>query len=458
MSVLDRSYVARRDFLRQLGAGLAFSGAAWSAAPAVGRAALADPPRPKVAAILTQFFHRSHAHVIVENFLGPYLFNGQRTEPGMDLVAFYVDQLADGDMAQQVAKQYGIPIYPTIAKALCRGGDKLAVDAVLSIGEHGNYPVSPKGQVEYPRKRFFDEIATVFESSGRVAPVFNDKHLSFRWDWAKEMYDTARRLNIPFMAGSSVPLAQRRPPFELPLDCEFASALALHGGPVESYDFHGVELLQSQVEARRGGEAGVASVQFLEGEALWKAADDGLWDPALATAALDAELGRNPAPLRQRVEELCRRESDPKGRPVQPHALRLTYRDGWSATVFKAGERSTRWNFACKLKGDKAPRATAYYVGPWDNRNLFKALSHAIQTFFRTGEAPYPVERTLLATGILDASLDSRAQGGQSVETPHLDVAYQAKDYRELREMGASWKILTASTPQPEGIHRFGNP
>ena len=179
----------------------------------VGRPALGAEPkkRPKVAAIFTVMHHRSHAHVILENFLEPYLFNGKRTEPGVEVVSFYADQRPAGDMAQEVSRQYRIPIFKTIEEALCLGGKRLAVDAVLSIGEHGQYPTNKLGQTEYPRKRFFDAIVAVMRRSRRFVPLYNDKHLSYRWDWAKEMVEAARELGIPFMAGSSVPLAHAFP-------------------------------------------------------------------------------------------------------------------------------------------------------------------------------------------------------------------------------------------------------
>src|SRR5947208_11846602 len=219
--------------------------------------------RLKVAAVLTAFTYRSHAHVLLENFLESYLFNGKLTSPGMDVVSFYVDQFSERDMAREVAAKYNIKIYPTIPGALCLGGEKLGVDGVLSIGEHGKYPINEKGQQEYPRKRFFDEIVAVFRRSGRTVPMFNDKHLSYRWDWAREMYDTGRLMKIPLMAGSSVPLAQRRPALEIPRGAKIIEAVSIHSGPVESYDFHGLEVLQAMVESRRGAESGVARVQFL---------------------------------------------------------------------------------------------------------------------------------------------------------------------------------------------------
>jgi hypothetical protein len=432
----------RRRFLQSLGAGL-LGGPLLSS---LGRGE-DRPARPKVAAIFTDFRFRSHAHVILENFLEPYLFNGEKTDPGCDVVSFYADQFHTGDMARDAAKQYGIPIYSTIQDALTLGGDKLAVDGVLSIGEHGVYPRNAKGQVEYPRKRFFDEIIAVYEASGRVAPLFNDKHLSYRWDWAKEMVETARRLKVPFLAGSSVPLAERRPPIEIPENAVIREAVSIHGGPVESYDFHGLEVLQSLVEARRGGETGIVRVRFLDEPALWKAAEAGEWSPALADAALAAELGPGKPPIRELVAaKLLGRQP--------PHGLLLDYADGLRAIVLKLGNSSTRWDLACRLEGRDEPLATSFYVGPWQNRNLFKALSHAIQHLFRTGEPPYPVERTLLVSGVLDAAMDSRQAGGRAVETPQLRFAYAPKDFRAFREMGASWKLITDATPEPPGVGR----
>jgi hypothetical protein len=100
--------------------------------------------------------------------------------------------------------------------------------------------------------------------------------------------------------------------------------------------------------------------------------------------------------------------------------------------------------------------ATAYYVGPWQNRNLFKALSHAIQTFFREKKAPYPIERTLLTTGALDAAMDSRVAGNKLLDTPQLEFSYAPMDFRAMREMGASWKIITEEMPEHEGIKPVG--
>jgi hypothetical protein len=243
---------------------------------------------------------------------------------------------------------------------------------------------------------------------------------------------------------------------ELPAHARITDAVSIHGGGLESYDFHGLEVLQSMIEARRGRETGVARVQFLQGDALWRAADDGLWSPQLAQAALDAEpnSGRRPA-----KELLCPPKKDNSNAAFVSHGILVNYRDGVRAMVLAAATGGgTKWHFACRLHGEAQPMATSFYVGPWQNRNLFKALSHAIQTHFRERRAPYPVERTLLVTGILDAEMESRFQGGRPMDTPQLDFAYAARDYRKMREKGASWNFLTEETPEPKGIELWGKP
>jgi hypothetical protein len=431
----------RRQFLRDAAV---LAGAACSVPLAHLRADDAKPApvaRPKVAVVATACYYRSHAHVILENFLEPYLFNGELLTSPADVVSIYLDQVPKNDTGTQIARDYRIPIYKTIDEALCLGGKDLAVDAVLLIGEHGDYPVNSLGQVEYPRKRLFDESVKLMQRSQRFVPLFNDKHLSYRWDWAKEMYDTAREHGIPFMAGSSVPLAQRRPPLELPAGAEIEEIVSVQGGPVESYDFHGLEVLQSLAEGRKGGETGISSVQFLTGDALFKAADAGRWSLDLAEAAMAAEQAVRKVPLREIIVKPAR-------------AILLNYKDGLKGTVLSVGYSAVRWSAACKLKNDPKLHATYFYGGPWNNRGFFRALSHAIQQHFVNRKTPYPLERTLLTTGALDAAMHSRAAAGDPQLTPHLEFAYEPVDFRAVREMGRTWDSITPDTPEPKGLKR----
>jgi hypothetical protein len=438
----------RRDFLAGSLATTALVGSN------AGGASVRNRRRVRVAAVFTELRFRSHAYNILENFFKPYYFRGKLVDPGCEVVAFYADQFPANDMAREVSKRLKVPLFKSIRDAVCLGGKEFAVDAVLSIGEHGQYPYNKLGQHMYPRKRFFDQIAKPMLAAGKAAPIFNDKHLSYRWDWAKEMYDVCRKHGIPFAAGSSVPLAQRIPMIEIPAGAELAEAVSIHGGGFESYDFHALEVLQSFVESRKGGETGVAEVELLHGDALKKALRSGRISQPLVDAAMAAE--KNAAVKRQRYPRRGKAKGTGKPpkpvpsfkRPKGPHAIVVTYKDGFRAATLVVPGGSDRWNFACRLKGEQKPRAAMLFNGPWGNRCLFKALSHAIQHLFVTHKQAYPIERTLLTTGILEAAVRSFA-AGKSIRTPHLEFAYVPIDFRPMRENGESWKKITVATKQP---------
>ncbi len=449
--------LTRRDVLKVTGSAAAaalMSSPMQAIAADAAKAASGTKRRPRVAAIFTELRFRSHAFNILENFFEPYLFSGELVDPGCEVVSFYADQFPENDMARDVSRRFKVPMYESIADALRVGGSELGVDAVLLIGEHGDYPFNKRGQKMYPRKEFFDQIVAVMKASDRFVPIFNDKHLSYRWDWAKEMYDTAQEHGIVMMAGSSVPLAQRVPPLDLPQNARIAEAVAVHGGGMETYGFHGLELLQSFVEFRRGGETGISRIELLSGEPYRKAMRDGRWSKALADAAMQAERTMGVKRQTRPDAEDRRKAALKKPSPLPPaatsdHAICVTYKDGFEATVLRLGSDSSRWNFACRLEGEQEPRATALFNGSWGNRCLFRALSHAIQHMFITGEPAYPVERTLLVTGALDSAMQSFERGSKPVATPHLEFAYQSKDFSAFRESGGSWKFITPQTPQP---------
>src|SRR5439155_21281202 len=98
-------------------------------------------------------------------------------------------------------------------------------------------------------------------------PVFNDKHLSWKWEWAKAMVDTARKLGFPFLAGSSLPVTWRMPAVDMPLGAEAEELLVVAFGGLEVYDFHALETLQCMAERRKGGETGGGAATGPKGDA-----------------------------------------------------------------------------------------------------------------------------------------------------------------------------------------------
>ncbi len=389
---------------------------------------MSTPKRPRLAAIGTIYFRHSHTQHIVDRFLDGYGWNGKHHHPEMDLVSLYIDQIGKNDLSRERAARHPeMKMYKTIAEALTLGGDKLAVDGVVLVGEHGNYPKNEKGQTKYPRYEFFEQIVDVFRKSGRSVPVFNDKHLSWNWEWARKMYDTSRELGFAFQAGSSLAVTWRIPSVEMPLGAKISEALSVCYGGVDSYDFHGLETIQCMVERRHGGENGVKWVQAYRGAAFWQALRDGVWPRELMVAALCRSHTLTPA--RPGFNDIFPSVEDMQRLVKDPVAYRYEHNDGLKCTMLLMSGLVKDFNFAAYVDGQRRPWSTQMYLPMPDGRTtlatFFSPLVNNMEKMFLTGKAAYPVERTLLTTGLTAAGVESLYRKQARYETPHLNIRYQ---------------------------------
>jgi hypothetical protein len=403
--------ITRRDWLIGTAAMAVGKGLASSAATA----APAGVKSKSVAAVVTAYEKGLHADVLIGKILEGWNQDGGQG-PALTLASMYVDQFTARDLARPLAKKYGVPLFDTIEKAVTVGGDRIPVDGVISIGEHGDYPWNDKEQHLYPRRRFFQEITDTFQKYGRVVPVFNDKHLGPAWEDAKWMYDRARELKVPFMAGSSLTLTFLDPEIVVPMDCEIEAAVGIGYSGLDVYGAHALEVFQCLVERRRGAETGVQWVQCLERQAAWDAVDRGVVPRDVFEAAL-AAVGVTP----ERQVELRRRE--------QSALFLFQYRDGLAGAVFMMPDSVGGNSVALKLKGKSQILATRFEERTKPYYPHFAYLLKGIERMIHSGRPSYPVERTLLTSGILDRALTSRAQNHDRLMTPELAIQYQPVDY-----------------------------
>ena len=392
--------------------------------------------RPRIAAIVTEYRRYSHAQHILDRYLFGYGWNGAHHIPPIDLVSLYTDQQPEGELSRSRSESCPqMKIFPTIAEALTLGGEELAVDGVLLIGEHGNYPSNDKGQRLYPRYEFFQEIVSVFRDSGRSVPVFNDKHLSWNWEWAKEMVDISRELDFPLLAGSSLPVTRRLPQIDMPLGSKVEEAMCIAVGGVDGYDIHALEAMQSMVERRRGGETGVQWIQAFRGaDAVMQALkagsfDAGGWDPDLFRACLCRS--HRLVPTRQGFNHHLLTDDDVHSLLTAeennnvPVLYRYQHHDGLKMNMLLIEGVVHDFTFAARLSDQTKPFSLQMYLNPREVCNFFNPLTHATERLFLERRSPYPVERTLLTTGLTAAGVESLYQNQAKLKTPHLDIRYR---------------------------------
>jgi hypothetical protein len=343
------------------------------------------------------------------------MLNGTGVSPHLKLASLYTDQVPANDLSRSLSKTHGFPIFSNVSKTLTLGTDKLAVDGVLLIAEHGKYPESETGQFQFPKRRLFQEITDVFRKNKRSVPVFLDKHLADSWVDAKWIYDTAKQMKVPLMAGSSLPVLWRYPPIDVRRDAKLKEIVAISYHRLDTYGFHALEMAQVLAERRKGGETGIKSVQCLTGSDVWAAGKKRVYDPELLSAAL-SRLKERPLPKGKRIEELVK----------DPILFVIDYHDGLRVNVFTLNPAISEWAAAWRYADTGEKESTLFWTQEKRPFNHFTHLLMEIEKMMHTGHPSWPVERTLLTSGLLDALLISKKNGGSRMKTPHLNIKYRS--------------------------------
>lgn len=408
--------IARRNFV--VGAGLTLAGT---------RVSLGSQSqgRKRIAFLGTEVRKHSHAQHFLDRHAMGYTWGGKWQYPRFDIASVFIDQFPEDDLGKPRIAKYKLNAYPTIAEALTLGTSKLAVDGVVIIAEHGKYPRNEKNQTRYPRYDWFKEVIKVFEASGRSVPVFNDKHLSTEWKECAEMVADSKRLGFAFLAGSSLPVTWRLPSIDMPFGAPLRESVCVCYGGVDSYDFHGLETAQCMSERRQGGEVGITSVHALKGESLWEvlARSDREVTRQLVVAALTrshnlpVEGGYPTAPV-----------SFEWARKALPDSIGyfIKHRDGFRTTMLLTAIRD--FNYAGMRKDNGEIVSCQMYLpmpgSSATTADFFNPLARHIETLVLENKAPYPVERTLLTSGMVIGGVESLHRNQTRFDTPEMQVVY----------------------------------
>jgi hypothetical protein len=228
------------------------------------------------------------------------------------------------------------------------------------------------------------------------------------------MYDRAREMNVPFMAGSSLPVSFRKPAISVPMGSEIEAAVGIGYDGLDIYGSHALDSYQCIIERRREANTAVKSVQFFEGDAVWKVLAEGIVSRSLFDAAMSVVPPAN--------------GNVPNLQAPREGLILFECEDGFRGAQFML-QSVNRTAVAVKLKGQKKPLATQFEERTEPRHPHFAYLLKGIEQMMHTGRPAYPAERAVLTSGILDRAIQSRVHGGRQFDTPELAIQYQPVDY-----------------------------
>ncbi|WP_409341495.1 hypothetical protein [Paenibacillus sp. MBLB4367] len=369
--------------------------------------------KKRVAAIISEYWDISHADVIITKMLDGFSLDGRTYQSTLDIVSMYVDRFPDNDMSRNLAAKHSIPIYGSIREALLHGGDAFTLDGIILIGEHGVYPFNEIGQELYPRRLFFEACLNVMLEYNRIVPVYTDKGFAVVQEDIEWMYAQIKRYDIPFMSSSVVPFARKQP-----IERPFPPGAPLHKmfgfsyGSLERYVYHTLEMLQSVAEQRACGESGIRAVRAYKNEQAVSRLLSDEWGAIYRACGGFINL-RDVNKFPYELQE--------------PVFFELDYVDGLQSGVlycdWLASKEMQTFASAYQVLEQEEPICVEFWLQNQKPYSHFGRLTLEIEKFIHTRRPPFPVERSLLTTGGLDACMRSH-YSGEEIETPHLQVRY----------------------------------
>jgi hypothetical protein len=218
----------------------------------------------------------------------------------------------------------------------------------------------------------------------------------------------------------------RIPSVEIPLGTPMSESVCVGYGSLDSYDIHGLETAQCMSERREGGETGVRQVHAMRGAKVWARLEERESTRRLFSAALARSFTcKGPQNYPCALPDLNWLRKNHKN----PTAYFIEHLDGFRTSLFLLNGIIGDFNYAGLATSGEVFSCQMYLPMPPAMSSLadfFNPLVNNIERMLVENAAPYPVERTLLTSGMTLFAIESLYRGQRPFETPELNVVYQA--------------------------------
>lgn len=378
-------------------------------------------PIRKAAFLFEEFSTSSPSQQLLDRFLMGYVRNGSFHKPDISEISAYLPPTNEGDFGMR-PEDFDLQTANTVEQTV-EGADAIVI-ASRKPGATANDRLA--------------EIALAHAPEG--AACFIHGTLSGSLETGRALAKLAAARRIALLAGTPLSVTWRLPEFQLPKNTALSEALIVvqinppppqasspsQSGPqgtLAGAELNALESLLPIIEQRRGGEAGVRSVRRLEGEDVWRAGHRKLWSwPLLASALSRSHSPQGDPVLDGRTQDIVGLGRVPK-LARHPQAWILDHSDGLRTSILVLDGVVGDFNAAVRA-ADGRTFSTQIFRGPPPMEQHFSLLTAAMEEFFTTGKAPWPVERNLLIAGLLEAFRNPTTRSGKTLATPELNIPY----------------------------------
>jgi hypothetical protein len=359
----------------------------------------------KIAFLVEDFALQTPAQQLLDRFLIGFPRDGEFYRPEGCQIAVYLRDGAGNAEIDRRVKEFGLRREQSIA---------------ATVAQADGLVIVPKTSSAAPDTELV-EIALRGVPRGCACFVYGG--LSWTLSEAKKLANVASTQKLSLIAGTTLPVTWRLPEVDVAAGARLKEALIVVQGASPAAELDGLEGLLPVIQRRRGGESGVRRIRLLEGTDLWQAGHDGVWSWALLASA----LSRSDSPQGDSVKD--GRTQDLVGLGLvqtlarQPRGWVMEHFDGLRSTVLVLDGVVADYNFAVQTR-DGPVISAQIYRPPAPAQHHFSRLAEVIESFFVRGKQPWPIERNVLISGLLESFGKNSANGGSPLETPALRISY----------------------------------
>jgi hypothetical protein len=367
-------------------------------------------PLRNLAFVLEDLTLEKPAQQLLDRFLIGYPRDGQFHRPDCQVNVWLAPNASDNELRRRMA-DFQLQRHEKLDVAVAQA------DAIIIV---------PQGVAATPL------VDSVIQAAGAGATVFVYGALADTLQHARQLLAKAKSRGVELISGTAVCVTWRLPEVELPLGEPLKQAMIVVQGEFPLAELYGLDGLLPTLERRSSGESGVREIRHGRGQEVWSLAAAGSGDAPREPMTPSERHARWPL-----LGAALSRSDSPQGDPVRdgrtqdllglglvpqlakdPRAWRLDHANGLRTTILVLDGVVNDYNFAVH-GADGTILSAQLFLPPAPQRHEFSRLAAVIEKYFVSGIAPWPANRSLLISGLLDAF--NRAQAAQGpLPTPEL--------------------------------------